>query len=237
MMRQLSDKELIHERLGRRFEEALSEYDTDRRVEILVEDFLGDLDLRGVHALDVGCGLGFFSRALQARGAVVLACDIGHELVERIRATVGCESVQADALALVDQFGESRFDLVLSSECIEHTPSPTQALIQLAKVLKPGGRLSLSTPNRVWHPVVKLATVAKLRPFDGLENFSTFASIRRTLESAGLRVLREHGLHLFPFQLKLFRASRWSDDHLQMLRRLMINLCVLAEKPPMNTGI
>ena len=230
-MRQISDKELTHERLGARFDEALSEYDTARRIEVLIHDFLGDIDIKGACVLDVGCGLGFFSRALRARGAEVLACDIGQELLERVRTTVGCQCVRADALALVDQFGVERFDVVLSSECIEHTPSPERALQQMARVLKPGGRLAVSTPNVVWYPVVKVATLAKARPFDGLENFSTFGSIRRALEGEGLHVIEEQGLHLIPFQLKCFRMSRWCDEHLQALRGLMINLCVLAEKP------
>jgi 2-polyprenyl-3-methyl-5-hydroxy-6-metoxy-1,4-benzoquinol methylase len=230
-MRQLSDKELIHERLGATFAEALSEYDTARRVKVLVDGFLGGIDIKGACVLDVGCGLGFFSRALRARGADVLACDIGEEVLKRVRATVGCECVRADALALVDQFGVERFDVVLSSECIEHTPSPERALQQMARVLKPGGRLAVSTPNVVWYPVVKLATLAKARPFDGLENFSTFGSIRRVLEGEGLHVIEERGIHLIPFQLKCFRMSRWCDEHLQALRWLMINLCVLAEKP------
>ena len=64
-MRQISDKELIHERLGVAFEEALSEYDTARRIEVLIDRFLGHIDLKGASVLDVGCGLGFFSRALR----------------------------------------------------------------------------------------------------------------------------------------------------------------------------
>lgn len=230
-MRQLSDKELIHERLGPKFAEALSEYDTARRVNVLVDDFLGGIDIKNACVLDVGCGLGFFSRALRARGADVLACDIGEEVLRRVRTTVGCECVRADALALVDQFGVERFDVVLSSECIEHTPSPVRALQQMARVLKPGGRLAVSTPNVVWYPVVKLATLAKARPFDGLENFSTFGSIRRALEGEGLHIIEERGIHLIPFQLKCFLVSRWCDEHLQALRWLMIDLCVLAEKP------
>ena len=231
-MRQISDKELIHERLGVAFEEALSEYDTARRIEVLIDRFLGHIDLKGASVLDVGCGLGFFSRALRSRGADVLACDIGQELVERVRKTVGCECVRADALALVEQFGVQSFDVVLSSECIEHTPSPQKALHQMARVLKSGGLLAVSTPNVAWYPVVKLATLAKARPFNGLENFSTFGSIRRALEREGLRVIEEQGLHLIPFQFKCFRMSRWCDEHLQALRFLMINLCVLAEKAP-----
>ena len=228
-MRPISEKELVHEHLGDQFASALSEYDTLRRIEVLVNEFLGDV--KGKRALEVGSGLGFFARALQERGASVVATDIGEELLRRVKATVGCECVRVDALALVDHFGPDAFDVVLSSECIEHTPTPADAVRQMARVLKPGGRLALSTPNPLWYPVVKLATAAGLRPFDGLENFSTFASLRRTLEEEGLDVLQERGLHLFPFQVTLFRASRWCDRNLQILRGLMIDLCVLARKP------
>jgi len=230
-MRQISGKELAHERLAASFAQALSEYDTARRMEMLVGVFLSGVDLQGARALDVGSGLGFFAQALQSRGAKVTACDIGPQLLQQVEAKVGCECVVADALALVERFGREQFDVVVSSECIEHTPSPRKALEQMAGVLKPGGRLAVSTPNLIWSPVVRLATLAKLRKFDGLENFSTFGSIRRTLESEGLRVIQERGLHLIPFQAKLYGMSRWCDDHLQSLRRLMINLCVLAEKP------
>ncbi len=138
----------------------------------------------------------------------------------------------ADALGLVEHFGPQRFDLVVSSECIEHTPDPPRALRQMARVLKPGGYLSLSTPNLLWWPAVRLATALKLRPFDGLENFSTWGSIARALTAEGMSVERRKGLHLFPFQFGLHSLSRWFDEHAQFARSLMINLCVLARKRP-----
>src|SRR5438045_426847 len=89
-MRQPSTEELRHERLGDRFGEALCEYDTRRRVEVLIDQMLGDVQLHGMRALDVGCGLGFFSQRLHERGAIVTACDIGPGLVQRTRERVGC---------------------------------------------------------------------------------------------------------------------------------------------------
>lgn len=229
-MRTVSDKELCHERLGDEFARALSPYDTRRRLEVLIDDFLADEDLTGRRALDVGCGLGFFSERLAQRGARVVACDLGETLVQRTIARAGCEGVQADCLHLTDEFGEESFDLVVSSECIEHTPDPPAALRQMSLVLKPGGLLAVSTPNLVWYPVVRLATVLGLRPFDGLENFSTWRGIRHTLGASGVNVIREQGLHLFPFQLGLHRLSRWCDGHFQAARGAMINLCVLGRK-------
>jgi 2-polyprenyl-3-methyl-5-hydroxy-6-metoxy-1,4-benzoquinol methylase len=229
-MRTVDELEYCHERLGERFAEALSEYDTRRRVETLIDDFFPGESLHGLEALDVGCGLGYFSERLQARGAEVTACDLGPTLLAITRRRVGCECVRADALALEETFGPDRFDLVVSSECIEHTPDPLQAVAQMTRVLKPGGRLALSTPNIVWSPVVKLATWARLRPFDGYENFSSWRRLRQTLLDNDMEIVREHGLHLIPFQLRLHGFSRWLDRHCQWLRGCMINICLLARK-------
>jgi 2-polyprenyl-6-hydroxyphenyl methylase/3-demethylubiquinone-9 3-methyltransferase len=225
-------REYSHETLGERFERALSPYDTRRRVEVLIDEFLPDSAIAGKSVLDVGCGLGFFSRRLAERGALVTACDLGPELVRRTRERVGCTAVVADALALEHQFGPDRFDVVVSSECIEHTPDPDGALRQMVAVLRPGGYLSVSTPNVVWWPAVRFATAIGARPFDGLENFSSWRSIRLAIAQAGATIVEERGLHLFPFQLPVEPLSRWCDRHLQPLRGLMINICVLAQKLP-----
>ena len=228
--RSVDPRELSHDRMGDAFARALSDYDTQRRLETLVDEFLGDADLEGRRVLEVGCGLGMFSERLARRGGEVTACDLGPSLVEATRRRVGCEAVVADALALEEQFGSGVFDGVLSSECVEHTPNPERAVRQMARVLRPGGWLSLSTPNRVWSPVVRAASAVKLRPFSGLENFSSWRGLRRALDEEGVEVVREQGLHLFPFQLGMHGLSRWLDRHAQRLRGGMINICVLGRK-------
>lgn len=230
MGRPIEEKEYTHEKLGAAFAHALSNYDTQRRVEILIDKFLPDRELTGSKVLDVGCGLGFFSKRLKERGAIVTACDIGPNLVAHTRTVVGCEGEVVDALGLVDHFGKNSFDHVVSSECIEHTPDPAEALRHMAMVVKPNGLLSVSTPNLLWSPVVKAATWLKLRPFDGYENFSTWSGIRKTLNSCGVEIISEFGLHLYPFQFKLHPFSRWLDENAQFARYLMINICILGRK-------
>jgi len=222
-------QELTYERLGDRFADALSTYDTARRLDVLVDEFLAD-DLAGRHVLDVGCGLGFFSERLVQRGAIVTACDIGPGLVERTKKRAKCEAIVADALRLVETFGANRFDAVVSSECIEHTPAPLDALKQMIAVVKPGGVIAVSTPNRLWQPITRLASLLRLRPFDGYENFSTWRGMRQAFRDEGAEVIAERGLHLFPFQFGLHGLSTWCDGHLQVGRALMINVCVLARK-------
>jgi len=230
MPRKPLDVELYHERRGRELADELSVYDTSRRVEILTRRFLtGDM-VDGKTVLDVGCGLGYFSESLQRRGGLVTACDLGPGLVELARERANCDGEIADALSLVEHFGERRFDLVVSSECIAHTPAPAEALRQMAMVLKPGGYLAVSTPNRRWYPMVWLATALRLRPADGFKNLSSWQDLRRILLDNDVVVLKEYGLHLFPFQFGFHRLSTWCDDHLQPLRELMINICVLGRK-------
>jgi len=230
MERRPQFQELTHERLGDRFAEALSTYDTERRVDVLVDEFLTDDMIAGRRVLDVGCGLGFFSERLVQRGALVTACDLGPGLVEKTKLRARCEAVVADALRLTEAFGANQFDAVVSSECIEHTPSPYDVLKQMVAVLKPGGVVAMSTPNRLWQPVVRLASRLRLRPFDGYENFSTWGGIRRTFKEEGAEIIAERGLHLFPFQFGLHSFSAWCDRNLQVARPLMINMCVLARK-------
>jgi 2-polyprenyl-6-hydroxyphenyl methylase/3-demethylubiquinone-9 3-methyltransferase len=195
---------------------------------VLVDEFLGGTPIAGRSALDAGCGLGFFSDRLVQHGAVVTACDLGPSLVEATRDRTGCEARVADVLELSDVW-RNRFDIVVSSECIEHTPdraarssssSPSRSRAASSRSAR---RTSSGNP-------VALATAVKMRPFDGYENFSTWRSLRRALHAAGATVVREHGLHLFPFQFGLHGLSRWCDGHLQALKPLMINLCVLAMK-------
>ena len=66
-MRAVTEEELCHERLGDEFERALSTYDTRRRVETLIDEFLTDDMVAGKDTLDVGCGLGYFSKRLKTK--------------------------------------------------------------------------------------------------------------------------------------------------------------------------
>lgn len=224
------DPQLFHERMGDAFAEALSTYDTTRRIEVLIGEFLAGKPLPGLPTLEVGCGLGFFSEALQRRGADLTVCDIGETLVERTVAKVGCRGVVADATRLLDTFPEGSFGCVLSSECIEHTSDPGLAIDGMCAVLREGGWLSLSTPNRLWWPVVAGASKLGLRAFNGYEHFSTLKFLTGRMERNGMRILKTKGLHLFPFQMGMHGISRWADENLQALKHLMINFCVLAQK-------
>jgi len=222
-------KELTHDRLTARFDELMDDYDLGRRVEVLVEEFLRG-DLKGKLVLDAGCGVGGLTRALVAKGARVIALDIGPRLAAETRARCRCEAVVGTLDAL--GFASSSFDVVFSTEAIEHTPDPERSVVELYRLVKPGGQLALTTPNRLWQAPVRAASRVGLRPYDGYENFLSPSRLRRVLDGAGAQVTAHRGIHLWPFQIKALRpASRWVDRFGTTLLPLMINQCILWQKP------
>jgi 2-polyprenyl-3-methyl-5-hydroxy-6-metoxy-1,4-benzoquinol methylase len=223
------EKQLAHDRLTARFDELMDDHDLGQRIAVLVDRFLAH-DLHGQRALDGGCGVGGVTRALVGRGARVIAFDIGPQLAAQARSRCGCTAVVGTLTAI--GAASDAFDVVLSSEAVEHTPDPEQAVRELYRVLKPGGHLVLSTPNRLWQAPVRAASRLGLRPYDGFENFLWPSRLRRILEQAGARVEEHRGVHLWPFQIKaLRRASRWVDRYGAALLPLMINQCIHCTKP------
>jgi SAM-dependent methyltransferase len=116
---------------GRRFEAVMSALDAQP----------------GDEVLEVGCGSGYYTRALLGLGARVTATDLSPAYVEQARVLApDAEFRVEDAQKL--SFEDERFDRVLLTEVVEHVPEPARAISEAARVLRPGGVLALSTPSR-----------------------------------------------------------------------------------------
>jgi len=229
--RTLNQRELFYERFSGEFDSAMNRYEVEKRLALVFERALGNLDLDGRRFLDAGCGTGLFSQAAAARGAEVTAMDVGPNLLARVEAKCRCETAVGDVLAL--PFPDSRFDIVLCTEVIEHTPQPGTAIDELARVLRPGGTLVLTTPNRVWHPLIHLANTLKIRPYEGLENWVRWRQLRSWIAASGLEIVDQSGFNALPFIHPLTYPLIDRLDHLGHTRfgRQMINMMFVAEKP------
>jgi len=94
--------------------------------------------------LDVGSGSGELARKLSAIGFQVSACDCFPESAWGHHGAV--QYVRGDLAAGIP-FPDSGFDYVVCLEVIEHLDDPLALCRELRRVLRPGGRLLISTPN------------------------------------------------------------------------------------------
>ncbi len=105
----------------------------------------------GARILEVGSGLGYMTYSLLKAGYDVTGMDISKVAVENANARYGPHYQEADlAVWSVQKAGE--FDMVLMAELIEHVPEPLKFLEMAAKLLRPGGRLVVTTPNKSFYP-------------------------------------------------------------------------------------
>jgi SAM-dependent methyltransferase len=93
--------------------------------------------------LDLPAGKGDDSRRLVALGFDVVPADLFPETFDT---RIGPKCVPADLAARLP-FEDASFDYLLSSEAIEHLPDQLAMLRECARVLRPRGRLLLTTPN------------------------------------------------------------------------------------------
>lgn len=105
------------------------------------------LQAKGKRLLDVGCGTGKFMLAAQALGFDVYGVDFDTEQIALARLH-GLTNVSAQDFFSFLGTTTDRFDVVTGFEVIEHFDNPKTFLELAYRVLKPGGFLALTTPNR-----------------------------------------------------------------------------------------
>jgi SAM-dependent methyltransferase len=101
----------------------------------------------GKRVLDIACGEGYGTAALLRAGAAsVIGVDVSAETCAHAARRYGIEARVGDAQKI--PLPDASVDVVVSFETIEHVPRPDLFLDECARVLAPGGRLIVSTPNR-----------------------------------------------------------------------------------------
>jgi len=190
--------EFFYQTIAAEFEGLDNPHDIARSLRVVFDELLAGTDLCGGRVLDAGCGYGAFSRWAAARGANVVSYAIAEKLVQRAGAVASSRGVVGDAGNLC--FKDDAFEIVISSEMIEHTSRPPGAIRELVGVLRLGGNLVITTPNRVWPVAVRLASYLRLRPFHGLESFVRRSELRAGCTAPDLDVLEHIGFHAGPCQ-------------------------------------
>jgi len=195
-----SDYDAWHQRI---FDAAPSHDDASSPWYHLVREYLGPV--ADLSVLEVACGRGGFVRELANSGARVTGCDFSSAALHATRSKLGANAaalVQGDAQNL--PFADNSFDVVVSCETIEHLPRVQDALAEMRRVARPGGKLFLTSPNyfnfmglyeiyaRFRHPARR-----DDQPFDRRQ---WFPQILKWIRQGGWTILRTDGtVHQFPF--------------------------------------
>lgn len=187
------------------------------------------VDLRGARVLDVGCGGGLLSEALAKAGAEVTALDLSPDVLEAARLHLYESGLQVDYREIsVEDLAEqipASFDAVTCMEMLEHVPDPASVLEACARLLKPGGRLFLSTLNRTPKAfalaILGAEYVMRLLP-RGTHRYAQFirpSELARGLRGAGLALEDVSGLHYNPLSRRAWIADGTDVNYLACARK------------------
>ena len=160
--------------------------------------------------LDIGCNIGTFVRVAHERGWLATGVDVNVEAVEFGRREFGLN------VLTIDQFEaqpELVFDVIHSSDTVEHFTDPTAMMCAYIRRLKPGGLLIISTPNYD----SRLCKIFQLKPTEHLFLFND-RSLRFMLRSIGLEVMDTLVFDRFRNISAMFESTTF--DHLPLLKRL-----------------
>lgn len=110
------------------------------------KDLLVQLIGHGQSILEVGCRAGNLTQHYVA-GNQVTGVDVDRQALELFERRLGLKGHWVDVDAEPLPFGAGAFDVVVFSEVMEHVRFPQKVLLEIARVLKPDGRLVGSVPN------------------------------------------------------------------------------------------
>jgi len=133
------------------------------RLAVLLE-CLEERSLEGSAWLDAGCGTGTLSRCLAERGCRVLGVDASRKMIEvatllaQEKTCTGQLSFEHVETIAKLELADNSLDGILCSSVLEYASDPNACLTEFARVLRSGGALLVSVPNR--HSIIRRSQTA-----------------------------------------------------------------------------
>jgi len=198
----------------------------------------------GERLLDLGAGGGRHAFEALRRGARVTALDYSAADLKDVAAVAGgmiaageatfenwAGVVNADALDLT--FPSATFDRVIVSEVLEHVWDDERALVEIARVLRPGGRIAATVPTR-WPERVSWALNWHYHDTPGGHvRIYRQHELESKLERAGFLLRGSHHAHAFHSPYWWLKCAYGLDNtEAAPVRRYHDFLCMLIERNP-----
>jgi SAM-dependent methyltransferase len=187
----------------------------------------------GDRVLDVGAGFGRHAFEVARRGGRVVALDHAQDEVDRTRATIGAMIaggeissdrfvgvLRGDATRL--PFADGSFDVVITSEVLEHIQDDVGSIAEMVRVLRPGGSFAATVPS--WLPE-KLNWMLSdeyhaPKAAGGHVRIYSATELRSKLRAAGLELTASHHAHALhsPYWWLKCAVGPGNDDHPLVVR-------------------
>jgi SAM-dependent methyltransferase len=199
---------------------------------------------RGERLLDLGSGGGRHAFEAMRRGARVTALDYSAADLKDVAAVAGAMLVageahdaqwagvaNADALDL--PFADGAFDRVIVSEVLEHIWDDERALVEIARVLRPGGRLAATVPTR-WPERISWAINHRYHDTPGGHvRIYRQHELEQKVERAGFFLRGSHHAHAFHSPYWWLKCAYGLDNTEAVpVKRYHDFLCMLIERNP-----
>ncbi len=182
--------------------------------------------LRTARVLDVGCGGGLLSEALAREGATVTGIDLAPSMIEVAQLHAAEQGLDIDyRVCEAEKLIGSDYDVVTCMEMLEHVPEPAHMVETLARIVRPGGAVFISTINRNLKSfllaIVGAEYVLRLIP-RGTHEYERLirpAELGKWARSAGLQLRQIAGLQFDPFTEHCRLSQDPSVNYLVYLER------------------
>jgi SAM-dependent methyltransferase len=128
---------------------------------------LDAIDFKGKRVLEIGLGQGADSEQIIRRGAIWSGLDLTPEAIQRVSKRLQLRELPYERLecgsALAIPFSDNSFDMVFSHGVLHHIPQVRKAQSEIARVLKPDGRLvAMLYARRSLNYLVAIAIVRRI---------------------------------------------------------------------------
>ncbi len=160
----------------------------------------------GMRVLDVGCARGYLGKLIRERGNWVGGVEISHEAAGVARGNLDQVWSFDITASWPSELQSKSFDLVILSEVIEHVFDPLQLLQSIARSLKKGGSIIVTTPNfMTWTNRLRFLIGSFRYQEQGMFDFGhirwfTYAYICQVLFESGFVITEERHI-IFPGKL------------------------------------
>jgi ubiquinone/menaquinone biosynthesis C-methylase UbiE len=198
MKLRLLTRDFLDERFVPEVEDGTVQYFDHVRRYLYAQQFVD-----GARVLDIACRAGYGSQILRAgRAHQVVSVDISFSALDYARSQWPDSSfAQGDAMQLA--LADASFDVIVTFETLEHLPEPQRFLAEARRLLRPGGYLLLSTPNR------EMTSPGSSTPYSPYHTFEpTLEELHALLTNAGCTIEAFHGITHSPRAERLIHAAQ-----------------------------